>query len=256
MIPYNPIHSFNIGPITLQVWGLIVGIAYLVGMNYVLRKAKNKTEKKHFENLGLIAMLGGIVGARMGYVIFNLNQFTSLLDLFAVWNGGMAFFGGLITSIVLILIYLKIHKLNLWKTLDALAPAVALGHAIGRVGCLLTGLHIGKVTNVPWAVLFQGQPRHPTPAYSIIHLLILFFILKKLQTKKLFTGAVALVYLIWYSVGRFIIEFFRIDLGLFGLTYTQWLTFGIIIISLIVFVKKASEHNLSFQDILKKFVRQ
>lgn len=246
MIPYNPIHSFNLGPLTFKTWGFFVAIAFLVAIELIRRHAKH-INQKHINNIALLAMIGGIIGARIGYVIINLREFSSFLDMLAIWNGGMAFFGGLIAATLLILLYLKKHRLDSWRILDSMAPGVALGHAIGRVGCIFAGFHIGKITNVPWAVNYLGQPRHPTPIYSIIHLSIMFYGLMKFRTKKLFDGAIVLIYLIWYSLGRFIIEFFRIEAGIFGLTYTQWITLIVAVTALYILVKKSKEHGLGLK---------
>lgn len=250
MIPYNPIHSLSLGPFTIKTWGLFVGVAFLVALTFAGKQLKHLSQK-HITNLSILALVGGIIGGRIGYILLNITEVKSIWQIFAVWEGGMAFFGGFIAAFLLIILYLRKNNLNTWKLLDTVAPAMALGHAIGRIGCIVAGFHIGKVTSVPWAVNYFGQPRHPTPIYSIIHLLLLFYVLLKLRTKKLFEGAILLIYLVWYSVGRFIIEFFRVEPLYFGLTSAQWISVFVATCSLYLFIVRARKHKLSIRNLIQ-----
>jgi phosphatidylglycerol:prolipoprotein diacylglycerol transferase len=175
-------------------------------------------------DLAVWALIGGLIGARLLLVVVdwrhyadNPRQLWSLL-----WSGGV-FYGGLIGGFLVGLFYVFKHKLSVWRVADVSAPAVVLGQAIGRLGCLAAGCCYGKQTDVPWAVTFRDLesyrnlgtpvdvPLHPTQIYESMAAALIFVILLWLGRHKRFHGQVAAGYVFLYSLARFAVEFFRGD---------------------------------------------
>lgn len=165
-------------------------------------------------------LISAIAGARILYVLINLNDYRdNILDIFKIWNGGLVFFGGFIGGTLGSIIFLRIKKMDIWKTADVLAPGLALGHAVGRFGCLFAGCCYGRPCSLPIALTFTNPdslaplniPLHPTQVYMIVSNFILFLILLAIQRRKRFNGMVFLSYIMLYSLFRSIIEFFRGD---------------------------------------------
>lgn len=165
-------------------------------------------------------MISALAGARILYVFINFNDYRdNLLDIFKIWNGGLVFFGGFIGGALGAIMFLRIKKMDIWKTADVLAPGLALGHSVGRFGCLFAGCCYGKSCTLPIALTFTNPdslaplntPLHPTQLYMIASNFVLFLILLAIQRRKRFNGMVFLSYIMLYSLFRSIIEFFRGD---------------------------------------------
>jgi phosphatidylglycerol:prolipoprotein diacylglycerol transferase len=141
------------------------------------------------------------------------------LEIFKFWKGGLVFYGGLILGVLVSLWYLKRHDMPVWKTADLLAPSIAIGQSIGRWGCLFAGCCYGKETDAVFGITFTN-PRslapleislHPTQVYLSLNALFIFIFLMILSKNKVFDGQVLWSYGILYSIGRFLIEYFRGD---------------------------------------------
>jgi len=180
--------------------------------------------------------VGGILGARLYFVLLNLGYFIKYpLEMVMIQNGGLAWQGGLVAGSLMAWWFIKKRKLPLLTTLDLLAPYAALGQAIGRIGCFLNGCCFGKP--VAWGIYFPVHEAHlyPTQLYCSFGLLVIFFILKKFQKSAKRPGEVFFVYLFLASSWRFIVEFFRADHEIlyFGLSIYQ--VFCVIVIALSVY---------------------
>ena len=139
---------------------------------------------------------------------------THLIDIFFIWKGGLAFYGGMILAIIASSVFIRKNKMPFCKTADLIVPYVALGHSIGRIGCFLNGCCYGKPVQESFlSVLFPGQTlhRHPTELYASLALLAIFVILKVVERKTHFDGFIIGLYLILYSIQRFFIDFLRGD---------------------------------------------
>ena len=179
-IPYQPFNAIPIGPITIYMWGIMVAIAFLVGTYFAVKEAKRRgMNVDKIYNLLILIIVGALIGSRIFYFIFYRHEGAAigLIDFFKVWEGGLSFFGGFVGAFAVGTWYILRTKMGFWRTADLLAPSIAIGHAIGRVGCYLTGLHTGKLTTVPWGIAVDGAVRHSTPMYEFIGLTIIFFIL-------------------------------------------------------------------------------
>lgn len=231
-ILFTPIQQFTLGPLTIHVWGLMVAIGIIVGL--FVAKYLAKKEKIHFDhilNITLIAIIFGFIGSRLLYVFLEYQDFKDPLDIFRLWDGGLAMYGGLVLAIIISLIYAKKAKLPVLKTADIITPALVIAFAISRIGCFLINDHLGKITDILWGIKVIGVARHPISAYYILSLLILFVVLM-IYRKKLLQSAGLTTYfaLIWYSFFRFIIDFFRDFEGRSGAFLTNQIFLGLVFI--------------------------
>lgn len=234
---------FSIGPVTLHSYGLFVALGFIAGILIAIRLGKTVGFTSNaVMDMGFIMILTGIIGSRLVYVIIDLPNFISNpLDIFKIWEGGLVFSGGLVAVIIVMLLYTRHHKLNIWTTSDLWAPAAALGQAIGRIGCFFAGCCYGKPTDVSWGVIFTNPksiatlnvPIHPTQLYSFLSSFIIFIIQIILHSKKKFEGQVFLWFLIFHSTARLFLERFRGDSrGIIltdDLTMTQFIALVILI---------------------------
>ncbi len=239
MIPYQVYDKITLGPITLYTWGLMVGIAFIVGLFVALREAKRKgIEADKIINLAILVLIGSFVGARLVYVFQYLNYYlANPLDILKVWQGGVVFYGGLGGALLLGWAYIKKSKLSFWKVADTVAPSAALGIFIGRIGCLLINDHIGAITALPWGIKYISDVlRHPVAGYLSLNGLILFLFLWLIRKKVGKVGLLFLVFLFWYAATRFFLDFTRCsdlplcDLRWWGMTFSQWGSIGILIL--------------------------
>ena len=171
------------------------------------------------------------------------------------WKGGLVFYGGLLASVIFAWYYINKHQLPLWKLADVLAPSLALGQAIGRWGCFFAGCCYGIRTDVPWAITFSDPKSlapldvalHPTQIYLSLNSLIIFGILLFLRKHKSFDGQVFWAYGILYSIGRFIIEYFRGDDRGFAvqnfLSTSQFIGIFILLFSITMWMRLRSRNS-------------
>lgn len=229
--------AFHLGPLTVHWYGVMIALAFLFGLwTATLRARREKIPAEKIADVTLWLMVGAIVGARFVYVTtYWHEEFAGqpLWTIFAIWQGGLVYYGGLLGAIVAGTIYIRWKKLPLWKTADVLAPSIALGSTFGRAGCLLNGCCYGKPTDVPWAIRFPadhptaGVPVHPTEIYDGLLNFALYLFLAWLFRRKKFDGQIFATYLICYAVIRGFVEIFRGDYTdlhyHFGLTPAQWI---------------------------------
>jgi len=194
---------------------MVLGI-FLAGR----RGLKDRLAPEVFHDLLPWIIVGGIVGARLLFVITYWDQNFSgepWWHVLAVWQGGLVFHGGLAGAAAGVVWFARRRQLPLWVLADALAPSLALGHVLGRVGCFINGCCYGLPTGVPWAVHYplehetKGLPVHPTQLYEAGLNLLLYAVLEALYKRKQFDGQVFAVYLAAYGVLRGGVEFFRGD---------------------------------------------
>lgn len=229
---------FTIFGITVYSYGLLVAIGFFAGMTYITKYSDNIPVKKdQMYDFLFYLIVVSIIGARLLYVLVNIDSFIQHpLDVIKVWQGGLVFYGGFIAAVLYALIYCKYKKINIKRLADVFAPALALGHSFGRIGCLLSGCCYGKETHC----LISVNNRYPTQIFEAAGNLIIFFILHKLYKKSHKDGHIFLLYLIFYSVLRFSIEFFRgDDRGSFflGLSPAQNISIVILLVAVVLLFK-------------------
>jgi phosphatidylglycerol:prolipoprotein diacylglycerol transferase len=209
---------FRIGPFVVRWYGLM----YLAGFvaSYFLVTYQIKRKGLNLDNdivlsLYLYLLIGLVAGARLGYVIFyNLPLYLQHpLEIFAVWQGGMSFHGGLLGSIASGILFCKKYRINFWQMSDLLIVTAPIGLGLGRIGNFINGELYGRITNVPWAMVFpSGGPllRHPSQIYEfLLEGVVLFIILWNIKDRQLNPGILSALFLILYSIFRFFVEFFR-----------------------------------------------
>lgn len=206
---------FRIGPISIYSYGVMMAMAFLVGIYMATRQARRMGVKPEIIlDLSVYIILGALVGAKLFYILLNLKEYIAhpLLIITSI-RGGMVFYGGLLGAILASAWYLKRKRMPFWGVFDICAPSISLGQAIGRVGCFLNGCCYGRLSGLPWAVTFPHLPyaRHPVQIYSAIACLFIFGTLLTISRHKRFGGEVFWFYVCLYSATRFGLEFFRGD---------------------------------------------
>jgi phosphatidylglycerol---prolipoprotein diacylglyceryl transferase len=209
---------FRIGNFGISSYGVMAAIAFLVA--YWLSSLEFKRrglDEKLLGNFLIAAMVGGMVGAKILYVLENI-PFSELVRnpipyLFS--RGGFTYYGGLFGGALLMWIVAYKNKMSFWTLGDAIAPAVAIAYALARVGCFLVGDDYGVPSNLPWAIAFpKGLPPtdvrvHPTQIYEIILSVIIFIYLWKIKKKDAPTGWLFSIFLILAGLERFLVEIIR-----------------------------------------------
>ena len=239
MLPYHSFISWKLGPVTIQSFGLMMALGFLVATYVIARQFRGKEEKEHAYNLAIIAIVAGVIGSRILFFVENPLEFASIWSFFRFWDGGLSWFGGFLGGLLGCLAYIRVKGLGFWNVADRMAPALALGHAFGRLGCILgDGGHVGKITTMPWGfdVNGIGVSRHVTAWYEMLGLLALFGILMAFRKKKPYTGFVFHSYLIGYGLLRFVSDFFRADPTYLGLTIAQYSSIALFTTGLIMII--------------------
>jgi len=244
-------HLFELGRFAIPTYGVLVATGVLIGLFISVRNsAKQGIKPENAWDFGIAVVLAGIIGSKILYVILewhsqysvgqNLREIFSLDTL----QSGGVFSGGLIASFLVAWWFLRKHRMPALATCDAFAPGLAMGHAIGRVGCFAAGCCYGKPTDHWWGVTFKNLlpppeanaliPREPTQLFESGAELIIFFILMWMFKRKKFDGQVFGAYLFLYGIARFLVEFVRGDPGrgsVFGglLSGTQLIAIGLVL---------------------------
>ena len=254
-IPRIEFLNWVIGPIPIRLYGLMIGLGFIIGVFLAARRAKKEgINPDRVMDLGVYVLLSAIVGSRILFVLTNLGAFAANpLDAFALWKGGLVFYGGLIAAVPIGIWYVKRHGLPVWQTADIVAPSIALAHAFGRLGCFFAGCCYGAPCNGPVCITYndihsiapQGVPLFPTQLMESGGDLLIFAALIVLHRYKKFDGQVFWTYGLAYAVLRFIIEFFRGDeiRGLYFdnlISTSQIIAIGIFVLSGIMLWKLRS----------------
>ncbi|HXX58811.1 MAG TPA: prolipoprotein diacylglyceryl transferase, partial [Thermodesulfovibrionales bacterium] len=220
MIPYPHVSPeiVRVGPFAVRWYGVmyLMGFAssYLL-VRHEIRKKGLTFHKDFVGSLYSYLILGLLIGARLGYVAFyDLPTYIrNPLEVFAVWHGGMSFHGGLIGSVLGGVLCCRRFGVDPWKVSDLVISTVPLGLAFGRLGNFINGELYGRVTDVPWAMVFPSGgplPRHPSQLYEIfLEGILLFTVLWILKDRGFRPGVLSSLFLIFYGVVRFLVEFFR-----------------------------------------------
>lgn len=245
-IDWNPVA--HLGPIPINWYGLGWAAAFLTGAALVRRWARSAQQISvaDVENLLMWVLAGAFVGARLYYVAQNdpLFYITHPWRIVAVWEGGLAFFGGLFGAIAAAYVYSRRHGLPFGATADLFAPAVPIAAAVGRLPCGLDGMDYGTPTSPPWGVIYtnpasyaptDGVPRHPDQFYELLGDLMIAAVLLRLRRRVAMPdGTLFLIYLVLFSVLRFFLFFVRgnVQPVAFGLKNAQWTALVLLAVTL------------------------
>ena len=215
-----------VGQLTLYTYGVLLAAAYLLGLKLAMVRAKHRgLDANRVLDLGIYIIISALIGAKLLLLVTDFNTFRAdPRELFTLLRSGGVFYGGLILAVAVALLYIQRGGLPLWTTCDVFAPGIALGHVVGRFGCLFAGCCYGKPTTKAWGITFTdpfaaanvgtplGVPLHPTQLYEAgAELLILGTLLWTERKGRPFAGRTFWLYMLLYAISRFIIEFFRGD---------------------------------------------
>jgi phosphatidylglycerol:prolipoprotein diacylglycerol transferase len=251
----------ELGPIRVGWYGLMYVFGFVASYLLVRYQMKRKDfgmTRPEVENFFFYLILGLMIGARLGYVLFyDLKMYLSNpLEIFAIWHGGMSFHGGLIGVLVVGILFSWKNKKSFWKLADLFIVTAPIGLGLGRIGNFINGELYGRVTQVPWGMIFlKGGPlpRHPSQLYeSALEGGVLFLILWFMKDKKLPVGGLLAVFVFLYGVFRFFVEFFRepdpqVGFVLGPLTMGQILTSFMIIGGIVLFLYLSRREKRAIQ---------
>jgi phosphatidylglycerol:prolipoprotein diacylglycerol transferase len=223
--------------IAVKSYGVVIAVAFVLGIFLTARHARKVGLKfNDFVDMGLWVFIAAIVGGRIFYILFHLrNYIEKPVAILQIWHGGLIFYGGLFAAVLTAIVFMRRRGIPVWLGGDLVAPQVALGYAVTRVGCFLNGCCFGKATSLPWGVefppgcgagqyiaklsfaaFFSGQADvairlHPVQLYAAAANLVIFAVLLIAWRRRRFDGQIFWGYLILYAVYRFAIEFVRGD---------------------------------------------
>ncbi len=244
---------FSIGPLQVRWYGLMYVLGFGATMalvKYQIKKFRFAELDLHFENLNLVLIISLVLGGRLGYVLFyNLPYYLRHpSEIMATWQGGMSFHGAMLGIVAGGLIFCRRKGLDFWRAADLYAVTIPIGLGLGRIGNFINGELYGRVTDVPWGMVFPGGgplPRHPSQLYeSFLEGLLLFVILwffkeKRNPPSSWPSGSMVALFLVLYGSFRIFVEFFRepdAHLGFLagGLTMGQLLSSLMIVAGIVI----------------------
>jgi len=214
---------FRLGGLEIYAYGFFILLGFATGVFLAVHRARKTNVSISFErvaDLFFYSVLSAILGSRILFVLINFNVYRKdPLQTFKIWEGGLVFYGGFILAVGVSIVYMKWHKLPIWKLADLSSPSIALGLFFGRIGCFLAGCCYGKESSLPWSVVFKDPnslarlnvPLHPTQLYEAAGGLVIFSLLIWREKRKAFDGQIFWLFSLLYSVARFLIEMVRGD---------------------------------------------
>jgi len=247
---FDPI-AIQLGPLAIRWYGLMYLVGFILFIALGRLRAKRRPDlnwtAKDVDDLLFYGVLGVILGGRLGYVLFyKLGYYLDHpIEILQVWQGGMSFHGGFLGVLVAVLFFARKTQRRWLDVTDFIAPLVPLGLAAGRLGNFINAELPGRVTDVPWAMIFpniDNLPRHPSQLYQVaLEGVALFVILWLYAAKPRATGTVSALFLIGYGAFRFIAEFGRepdnfLGLLALGLSMGQWLSLPMIAAGIALFI--------------------
>lgn len=255
-------------------YGIIIAAAFILGIAYVLGRAKTfGLDSDHVIDVLIVTVIGSIVGARLYYVIFAWDQYKDdLAGIFKIWEGGIAIYGGILAGVAVGWFACRWRKVRFLPMADATVGGVILGQAIGRWGNFINVEAFGGNTTLPWgmagapiqnylayhqaALQQQGMqidpmaPVHPTFFYESVWCLLGFLFIAWYTRRRKFDGEVSLIYLAWYGFGRMFIEGLRTDSLMWGdVRVSQWLAVILVLASLLILLYMRSKLRYSSEGV-------
>jgi phosphatidylglycerol:prolipoprotein diacylglycerol transferase len=253
---------FDIGPFSIHTYGLALAAAFWLGIELSAREARRRgMDPVHIVDLGIVVLISSVAGSRLLYVLGHFEHYRgSLLDMLKVWEGGLTFYGGLIAGVIFGIGFLKMKRQRVLDAIDVIAPQIALGIAIARIGCFMNGCCFGTESRLPWACVFPpdsqagwvlpGAALHPTQIYSTIANFGIFLYLRRRLHSYHAAGTVFFAFLIAYGVWRFVIDFLRyyeesmyLRFGGGEITYNQIVSIALIALGAVLFFNARRVHG-------------
>jgi phosphatidylglycerol:prolipoprotein diacylglycerol transferase len=249
---------FEAGGFPVYTYGVLLAAAYLLGLQFALVRARRLgLDANRIMDLGIWVIVSALFGAKLLLLVVERDTYgQSASELLTLVRSGGVFYGGLIAAVAVAIWYMWRHRMPVWSVSDAFAPGIALGHVIGRTGCLFAGCCFGRPSSVPWAITFHdeyaarnvgtplGIPLHPTQIYeAAAELLILGLLLLGERRGRQFPGRTFWGYMLFYGVSRFVIEFYRGDsrgaIGMFSTS--QFVSMLIVPLSIVMLLVLARQ---------------
>ena len=245
---------FEIGNWPVYSYGVLLAAAYLVALQLAVVRARRRgIDGTKVMDLGIYLIIAALVGAKLMLVVVDFDYFTSQpRELLSLVRAGGVFYGGLLAALVVAMVLVRRYQLRIWATADLFAPGIALGHVIGRLGCLMAGCCYGRPTDVPWAITFTnplaasnvgtplGVPLHPTQLYDAgAELVIMIVLLATERRGKPFDGRTFWLYMLLYGISRFIVEFYRGDErgAIMGVSTSQFVSLVIVPLAVVMLLR-------------------
>ena len=243
--------AFTLFGISVRWYGVIIGVGILAAFIYALYAVKtSELSQDDLLNMTIIALPCAIVGARLYYVIFNWDYYKDdLMGIFAIRNGGLAIYGGIIAAAIVIIVYCKCKKIKLGAPFDLLAVGLPIAQSIGRWGNFVNGEAYGGHTSLPIAMSIGNYAKcvHPTFLYESLWNAAGVIIILLIKRKGKLKNRLFCVYMIWYGIGRFFIEGMRTDslyLGVFRISQIVSLAIIALGIGILIYFKYKKEDKI------------
>jgi phosphatidylglycerol:prolipoprotein diacylglycerol transferase len=235
----------EIGFVKIHSYGFFLALSFLLGILLARPRAERRgIPGERIDDVALIIIITSILGARALYVLTHLDQFQGrMLDVFRTWEGGLVMYGGAVPAVIVGMWALRRWKVDAWKAADAIAPSMALGLGLTRIGCFLSGCCFGAPTTLPWGCVFPpdsyagllnpGIPLHPAQLYGSLSGFLMCGILLFLDRRPRPRGYIFLMLLVMYSIARFSVDFVRtyepsaFPIPSIGLTLNQWVSIAV-----------------------------
>jgi phosphatidylglycerol:prolipoprotein diacylglycerol transferase len=246
---------FQIGPLPLHSYGLMLALSFFLGILLASRRAPGRGLHPDLVfDTSLVIVFAAILGARLLYVMFHLEEMHGWVDVVALWSGGLTMYGGVLAAIGASFVYLRRRRVPFLMMADVVAPSLGLGLGLTRIGCFLNGCCYGKPTESWIGVHFpaeslvtrlnDGAAVHPTQLYSSLTGLAIFVILLLYDRRPHGTGRVFALWLVLDALGRFLLDFFRsyeANVYVAGtLTVNQLVGLGLLVVGVLLFVRSAA----------------
>jgi phosphatidylglycerol:prolipoprotein diacylglycerol transferase len=218
----------SIGWFKIYAFGFMLALSFLFAIYFSSYRAKKfGLDPQFILDLSVYVILSGVIGARLLYVAFHLHEYDSLVDVFALWQGGAILFGGFLLAVFVSYVFAKKRNVDFMLVADVVAPSLAVGIMVTRLGCYLSGCCYGSPTSLPWGVVFPPaspagayqrslgggdggpMPLHPAQLYDSLDGLLVVLVLLLWQRKLVKRGATFGAFLVLYGVLRFLVDFVR-----------------------------------------------
>lgn len=256
-------------PVLVEIWklkiysyGFMLALSFFTGIWLAGRRAENRgVNRDILYDLSMILIICAVAGSRGLYILMHRDNYQSIIDIVALWQGGAVYYGGLVLAILGAFIYIRRKDISFFLIADICAPSIALGIFITRIGCFLSGCCFGRPTSSVLGVVFPPRSPagytfpdisvHPTQLYSSFYGLVIFIILISIDKTHSFNGRTFAFLSILYGIARFIVDFFRYYQGsalMGGLTFNQILSLLLVAIGFIILVvqkKRQTERSVA-----------
>jgi len=242
---------FSIGGVSIRSYGVMLVVGFLLGLWRAVRVSRKRgIDSEHAADASLVALLTGIVGARLLYLLLNVPRegWGVFREAHRIWEGGLSFHGGLAAAVIGVWIYVRIKRIHFLVLADLLSPSLALAYAFARIGCFLNGCCYGHPTDLPWAFIFTDPaygaatlPSHPSQLYAFAANLVIFWILTRIEKLNRPAGFVFASYIALYSTYRFLNEFTRkgatAEVWFAGLTQAQAISLASVLVCGLILIR-------------------